>query len=167
MEKLSDLIQQMGKAETSVMKNTTTIRQNVDYINQLNQLYSYVQLPVKLTTQNAHSELYVMTNKKRLKENDGTFTALLHLDMELLGSMDVYITMEQKNVNTKFYLQNEGIAEFLSTHSEAVIQRLEEKGFHVTAGFEKRKEEKNVVDGFMEMEPVDGMVSKYSFDIRT
>ena len=167
MEKLSDLMQQMGKAETSAMKNTATIRQNVDYINQLNQLYSYVQLPVKLTTQNAHSELYVMTNKKRLRENDGTFTALLHLDMELLGSMDVYITMEQKNVNTKFYLQNEGIAEFLRTHSEAVIQRLEEKGFHVTAGFEKRKEEKNVVDEFMEMEPVDGMVGKYSFDIRT
>ena len=66
MHKLSELIQQMGKAETAVMKNTTAVRQNVEYMNQLNQLYSYVQLPIKLATQNAHSELYVMTNKKRL-----------------------------------------------------------------------------------------------------
>ena len=72
------------------MKNTAAIRQNVDYMNQLNQLYSYVQLPMKLTTQNAHSELYVMTRKKRLGEKGGAFTALLHLDMEVLGSMDIY-----------------------------------------------------------------------------
>lgn len=167
MNQFTEMIQQMGKEDASAMKHTTAIRQNVEYMNQLNQIYSYVQLPVKLTNQNAHSELYVLTNKKRLGEKEGAFTALLHLDMELLGSMDVYITMEKKKVNARFYLQREEIAEFMESHSEPLIKQLEEKGFLVKAGFEKKPEEKDMVDEFANNQKDEQVISKYSFDIRT
>lgn len=167
MNQYTEMINQLGKEDTPVMKNTTAIRQNVEYINQLNQLYSYVQLPVKLATQNTHSELYVLTKKKRLGENGGAFTALLHLDMEVLGSMDVYITMEQKKVSARFYLQREDIAEFLKSHSEPFIRQLEEKGFLVKAEFEKKPEEKDMVQEFTSDQGEDRIMSKYSFDIRT
>lgn len=167
MNQFTEMIQQMGKEDASAMKHTTAIRQNVEYMNQLNQIYSYVQLPVKLTNQNAHSELYVLTNKKRLGEKEGAFTALLHLDMELLGSMDVYITMEKKKVNARFYLQREEIAEFMESHSGPLIKQLEEKGFLVKAGFEKKPEEKDMVDEFANNQKDEQVISKYSFDIRT
>ncbi len=167
MNQFTEMIQQMGKEDASAMKHTTAIRQNVEYMNQLNQLYSYVQLPVKLTNQNAHSELYVLTNKKRLGEKGGAFTALLHLDMEVLGSMDVYITMEKKKVSAKFYLQREDIAEFMESHSEPLIKQLEEKGFLVKAGFEKKPEEKDMVEEFTGGQKDEQVMSKYSFDIRT
>ena len=167
MNQITELIQQLGKEDVSAMKHTTAIRQNVEYMNQLNQLYSYIQLPVKLTNQNAHSELYVLTNKKRLGEKNGAFTALLHLDMEVLGSMDVYITMEKKKVSAKFYLQREEIAEFMESHSEPLIKQLEEKGFLVKAGFEKKPEEKDMVEEFTGSQKDEQVMSKYSFDIRT
>ena len=166
MNQFTEMIQQMGKEDAAVMKHTTAIRQNVEY-ESVNQLYSYVQLPVKLTNQNAHSELYVLTNKKRLGEKGGAFTALLHLDMEVLGSMDVYITMEKKKVSAKFYLQREEIAEFMESHSEPLIKQLEEKGFLVKAGFEKKPEEKDMVEEFTESQKDEQVMSKYSFDIRT
>lgn len=167
MNQFTELIYQLGKEDTSAMKNTTAIRQNVDYMNQLNQLYSYVQLPVKLTTQNTHSELYVLTRKKRLGENGGAFTALLHLDMEVLGSMDIYITMEQKKVSARFYLQREDIAGFLEENSEPLVKQLEEKGFLVKAEFEKKPEEKNMVEEFSDSQSETHIMNKYSFDIRT
>lgn len=167
MNQFTELINQLGKEDTSAMKNTTAVRQNVDYINQLNQLYSYVQLPVKLTTQNTHSELYVLSKKKRLGENGGAFTALLHLDMEVLGSMDVYITMEKKKVSARFYLQREDIARFLEENSEPLKKKLEEKGFLVKAEFEKKPEEKDMVEEFAGGQSEEHIMNKYSFDIRT
>ena len=167
MNQFTELIQQLGNEDMSAMKHTTEIRQNVEYMNQLNQLYSYVQLPVKLTNQNVHSELYVLTNKKRLGEREGAFTALLHLDMELLGSMDIYITMEKKKVSAKFYLQRDEIADFLESHCEPLIKQLEEKGFLVKAGFEKKSEEKDMLKEFTEGQKEEQVMSQYSFDIRT
>lgn len=167
MNQFTELMNHLGKEDTSAMKNTTAIRQNVDYMNQLNQLYSYVQLPVKLATQNTHSELYVLTKKKRLGENAGAFTALLHLDMEVLGSMDIYITMEKKKVSARFYLQREDIARFLEENSEPLIKQIEEKGFLVKAEFEKKPEEKDMVEEFAGSQSEEHVMNKYSFDIRT
>lgn len=167
MLQFTEMIHQLGKEDTSTMKNTNAIRQNIEYINQLNQLYSYIQLPVKLTNQNVHSELYVLTKKKKLREHGSAFTALLHLDMEVLGSMDIYITMEKKKVSARFYLQQEDIAEFLKERSEVLIKRLEEKGFLVKAEFEKKPEEKDLSEEFTGAQGGEHMVSKYSFDIRT
>lgn len=167
MLQFTEMIHQLGKEDTSTMKNTNAIRQNIEYINQLNQLYSYIQLPVKLTNQNLHSELYVLTKKKKLRGHGSAFTALLHLDMEVLGSMDIYITMEKKKVSARFYLQQEDIAEFLKERSEVLIKQLEEKGFLVKAEFEKKPEEKDLSEEFTGAQGGEHMVSKYSFDIRT
>lgn len=167
MLQFTEMIHQLGKEDTSTIKNTNAIRQNIEYINQLNQLYSYIQLPVKLTNQNVHSELYVLTKKKKLREHGSAFTALLHLDMEVLGSMDIYITMEKKKVSARFYLQQEDIAEFLKERSEVLVKQLEEKGFLVKAEFEKKPEEKDLSEEFIGAQGGEHMVSKYSFDIRT
>lgn len=166
LHKLTELAEQTAKQDNPILKNTNGIRQNVDYINQLNQLYSYVQLPLKLSNQNTNSELYVLTNKRRMRENNGAFTALLHLDMERLGSMDVYITMEVKKVAVRFYLDHEGIAMFLRENSQPLLEKLEEKGFLITTEFAKKPEGKNLVEEFTNGSAEEVPGSTGSFDIR-
>lgn len=167
IEKLNKFVSEMGKQDSGILKNTTSLRQNVDYMNQLNQLYSYVQIPLKLGTQNANSELYVMTNKKKNREHNDGFTALLHLDMEKLGSIDVYITMEQKKVAARFYLEKDSTAAFLRENHQPFVERLQEKGFQITAEFEKKPPEKNMVEEFTDGKVKEAFANQYSFDIRT
>ena len=164
MEKLHEIVSELGEQDSNVLKNTSSIRQNVDYMNQLNQLYSYVQIPLKLSSQNANSELYVIKNKKSGRDREGTFTALLHLDMEKMGGIDVFITMERKKVALRFYLEKVSTAVFLEGKCRPFIEKLEEKGFLVTAEFEQKPEEKNVVEEFTKGEVA--FSNKYSFDIR-
>ena len=167
MEKLHEIANELGKQDNGVLKNTSSIRQNVDYMNQLNQLYSYVQIPLKLSGQNANSELYVMKNKKNKRENKESFTALLHLDMEKMGSMDIFITMERKKVAVRFYVEKTSTAMFLEENHGPFVEKLGEKGFQITAEFEMKPEEKNMVEEFTKGEVEAVFENKYSFDIRT
>ena len=45
--------------------------------NQLNQAYTYVQVPLKMSCQNANGELYVYTNKKNLRDPDAELSAYI------------------------------------------------------------------------------------------
>lgn len=166
LHRLSELAGQTQSQDSPVPKSVNTMQQNVEYINQLNQLYSYVQLPLKLANQNTNSELYVLTNKRRMRQEGDAFTALLHLDMERLGGMDVYITMKAKKVAARFYLEHQGIAMFLKEHSEPLSEILKEKGFDFTAEFVKKPENTNLVEEFTSQNVENPLESKYSFDIR-
>lgn len=50
--------------------------QNVNFLNQMNQMYAYIQLPFKLSESNAHGELYVYSNKRNLAQKEGEVSAL-------------------------------------------------------------------------------------------
>ena len=109
----------------------------MNFMNQLNEFVNYVQFPLRMAGEDANGELYVYTNRKSLANNDGNFSALLHLDMEHLGPMDVYVTMrDYTKVNTNFYLQTEELLDFIESHIDELTQRLTEKGYdtstHVT-----------------------------------
>lgn len=89
-------ISHFAKEDSGLYKAVANIKENVDFMNQLNQMFTYVQLPLKMANQNAHGDLYVYTNKKNLAKKEGKVTALLHLDMEHLGPMDIYVSMQDK-----------------------------------------------------------------------
>ena len=98
----------VGKDNSALAKSVNNLQQNVDFINQINQTFAYVQLPLKLSQGNGHGDLYVYTNKRNLAKQEGNISALLHLDMEHLGPVDVYVTMTGgDHVNTKFYLKDD------------------------------------------------------------
>ena len=40
------------------------IHSNVEFMNQVNQMYTYAQIPLKMSGQHASGELFVYTNKK-------------------------------------------------------------------------------------------------------
>ena len=132
-------------------------------------MFTYIHLPLKLSNSKAQGELYVYTNKKNLAKKEGALTALLHLDMEHLGKMDVNITLQTHNnsVTTGFYIQEELIS-FLEQHMDELTDRLVGKGYTIKSYVTKYSKEKNIVD-IME-EQVAGKTAPLSyqaFDMRT
>ena len=109
-----------------VVHNTAS---NLDFMNQLNQMHAYIQLPLKMANQNAHGELYVFANRKNLSKQNGKVTALLHLDMEHLGKMDIYVALENQKVSTNFYLEKEEYLDFLESHMDMLTDRLNKRGY--------------------------------------
>lgn len=167
MEQLQQLLDQTGTASGAALAKTAQqVQSNLDFMNQLNQMYTYVQLPLKLQQQNTNSDLYVYTNKKSLRDKEGELSALLHLDMEHLGTTDVHIKLLGTSLETKFYLENEASCQLLLRHIEGFKKRLEEKGYQCRMEVENRKKNQDFVEDFLEQEKSIGRLQRYSFDVK-
>ena len=166
-EKLSQLMQEAdtNHAAGSGAKN---IHENISFMNELNQSFQYVQLPLKMTGKNANGELYVYTNKKNLAKKGGTLTALLHLDMANLGPMDVKISLEtEKDMLTTRFCLNEDVVAFMQEHMEELTQRLTRTGYVCKTYVEPRQEQKSVMDIMEEQSGVAVTPLSYqAFDIK-
>ena len=172
-QKAMEILKNAGQAGSEVMKSAQNISDNVNFMNQLNQMAQYVQLPIRMTQENAHGELYVYTNKKKLAQNDGNVSALLHLDMDNLGPMDVYVAMQNNKVNTNFYLADEAALDLIEANIGILDARLQKKGYNMTMSVTMKnpQEQQKTVVGEMLKEKSNGVVggpiaSKLSFDVR-
>lgn len=158
-----------SSTNTEAAKSAQNLMDNVQFMNQLNEMMTYIQLPLKLGKENAHGDLYVYTNKKKLAENDGNFSALLHLDMEHLGPMDVYVAMQMEKVSTHFYMQDEATLDFIEANIHLLDERLAKKGYKMNTTVSVIEETKSMVDTFLE-DKNNGTISKslstLSFDVR-
>ena len=159
-----------GQGESAAFKAVTNLSQNLDFMNQINQMYSYIQLPLQLKGSDAHGDLYVYTNKRSLAENDGKVSALLHLDMEHLGALDVYVTMESGKVATKFTVADDATLDFLETHMDILTQRLKKRGYDCSVSMTTaEKKEPSAAGGLAPLlqQTGGGLVTRYAFDVRT
>lgn len=147
-----------------VVQNTAS---NLDFMNQLNQMHAYIQLPLKMANQNAHGELYVFANRKNLSKQDGKVSALLHLDMEYLGKLDVYVALENKKVSTNFYLEKEEDLDFLELHMDMLTDRLKKRGYSCDVKTILRNGETEPVITTIEKQQGQPMLlSMQAFDVR-
>lgn len=166
--KLAQLMNETVGTETTQGKTVQNIRENIEFMNQMNQVFQYVQLPLKFTGSQAHGELYVYTNKKNLAKKEGTLTAFLHLDMEHLGPLDVKIALQTENnlVTTEFYLE-ESMISFMESHINELTKRLEGKGYHIKTSVGVLQETQTAVEQ-IEKQMTGGItpLSYQSFDVR-
>ena len=167
MERMESFLQQLQKEVPTLDKNVAQIRGNLEMMNQINQLYNYVQIPLKLQNQNAHSDLYVYRNKKKAQDDNGELSAFLHLELENLGTTDVKVKMLGNNVTTNFYLENDEAYQLLEEHMEELHQRLQEKGYNCNIFLENQEQEMDFVQDFLEKELPAGKVQQYSFNVLT
>lgn len=172
-ERINEQTRQLARAlteaagsDTPLAKTVSQIRENVDFLNQMNQIYTYVQLPLKLKGNSAHGDLYVYTNKKNLAHSDGNVSALLQLDMEHLGHVSVYVAMRQEKITTNFYLQDEESLKLIEDHLDVLTKRLQDRGYSVQAGCVLQKEQRTVMDEILSSDKNVSIMSKTSFDVR-
>lgn len=168
LSRFSQTLNQSVGADTSLAKAVSNLSGNIDFMNQMNQVFTYIQLPLKLQSQEANGELYVYTNKKNLAKKDGEVSALLHLDMENLGSVDVYVSMKDTKVSTQFRLKDDSALDLIAGHIDLLNERLNKRGYTMNASFVKKTDEEtgSVMEEILKQDKNISILSGYSFDAR-
>ena len=93
-------------------------------------------------------------------------SALRHLDMEYLGSLDVYVALNDRKVSTKFYLQDDSALDLIAQNIDILNKRLEDRGYSVNAEFINREENTNVMEEMLKQNKNISALAGYSFDAR-
>ncbi|MCH4192220.1 MAG: flagellar hook-length control protein FliK [Butyrivibrio sp.] len=166
---LTQIISETAGSGSKVAQSVNNLSGNVDFMNQLNQVFAYVQLPLKMSDQNAHGDLYVYTNRKNLAQKDGQVSAILHLDMENLGPLDVYVKMKEQKVSTNFYVADDQVLDLIASHIDELNQRLQKRGYSLQARTMLQTDhssENTVLDELLQKGEKLSLVSENSFDAR-
>ena len=159
LSQMEEAVRATGSTQNTFLQTASQVHGNLEFMNQMNQIYHYVQLPLKMSGQNANGELYVYANRKNLRDPDAELTAFLHLDMEQLGSTDVSVRMQNRSVRTNFYLEDDASYDLVEKHLEVLNKRLKSKGYQssITVTHE------NIVK---KGKATVGSLHRYSFDVR-
>ena len=128
-------------------------------------------MPLKMSGQNANGELYVYSNKKQLRDPDAELSAFLHLDLDNLGTTDVSIRMQKKQVTTNFYFSDAVSFRLVEKHLPILEKHLKKKGYSCKISISQEKREAAAVQNRMEDFLKGGQTQKrglrrYSFDVR-
>lgn len=167
MKQMEQALEEAGVTKSAFKDTASAVRSNIEFMNQLNQVYTYVQVPLKMSGQNVNSELYVYTNKKNLKNPDAEVSAFLHLDLEHLGTTDVSVKMLHKNVKTNFYLADDASYALVEKYVPVLEAKLKEKGYQCTVTLSKEEKKMDFNEDFLRRDmPQQGMLHRYSFDVR-
>lgn len=167
MRQVEDALKEAGVTKTRFPETAAEVRGNIEFMNQLNQAYTYVQVPLKMSGQNVNGELYVYTNKKNLRDPDAELSAFLHLDLEHLGSTDVSVKMQHRNVKTNFYMADDASYDLVEKYLPVLEQKLKDKGYQCTITMTKEEKKVSFGDDFLRKDmPQTGTLHRYSFDVR-
>ena len=162
------------KAAETIKSQTAEIKQNINFMNNANDMYNFVQIPLKMYNQNTDSMLYVRQNKKSSYKEGEEITAFLHFDMEHLGPTDVFISLKDTKVGCKWNLANEASLKLIEDNVDLLTERLAAKGFTCTCEMTCGQPRTSFVEDFLGAPPIEtegtnqqeGMVHRYSFDMR-
>ena len=167
LTRMEEAVKATGQQEHPVIQLSENIRSNVEFMKQINEMYTYVQVPLKMSGQNASGQIYVYTNKKKQQKVDEDLTAFLHLDMEHLGQTDVSVRMHGKDVTTNFYMENDASYALIKQFMPQLEARLLAKGYKCSLNVTNESRNVNFVEDFLKRDqPSAGQVRRYSFDMR-
>ena len=139
LSQMEEAVRATGSTQNTFLQTASQVHGNLEFMNQMNQIYHYVQLPLKMSGQNANGELYVYANRKNLRDPDAELTAFLHLDMEQLGSTDVSVRMQNRSVRTNFYLEDDASYDLVEKHLEVLNKRLKSKGYQSSITVDRKR----------------------------
>ena len=170
LEKLDQLTQKVAEqsAETNTVATPKQMRQNLSFMEAVNNVFPYIQLPLKFKETPAHGELYVYEKKKALRPSD-TLSALLHLELEHLGTTDIFVTLAGNHVTTRFSMTDKESGALVKAEMPKLMEALAAKGYTLQSEVAVREPEDEatptLLEQFLEEHAPDGL-NRYTFDIR-
>lgn len=146
------------------------VQERLDFIQNLNSMFGYSQIPVKMSSSEINSELLVYINQRKMREGKEDISALLHLDMEHLGPTDVHVSLKGGIVNTRFYVEDEESAVILTKYMNMLEQAVKEKGYIlsnqvITRQPEQEKTSDNIIMNMLGTD-LEKSIKRYSFDVK-
>ena len=167
LSQMEEAVRATGSTQNTFLQTASQVHGNLEFMNQMNQIYHYVHLPLKMSGQNANGELYVYANRKNLRDPDAELTAFLHLDMEQLGSTDVSVRMQNRSVRTNFYLEDDASYDLVEKHLEVLNKRLKSKGYQSSITVTHEKKDISFKENIVKKgKATVGSLHRYSFDVR-
>ena len=164
---MENILKTSGVVNPKAEALADNIRGNIEFMNQINEAYTYMQVPLRMNEGNASGQLYVYTNKKSISDPDKELSAFLHLDLEYLGGTDVSIKMLHRMVTTNFYLDSDESYAMVKQFLPVLEKRLQDKGYNCELTVNSDSKQMNFVAGFLKKDlPPTGQVHRYSFDMR-
>lgn len=176
--KMEEAFQSAGFSHSDLSKNSQNMRENLQFMQDLNQQFVYAQVPLNLEDGQANSELFVYTRRKQARVSEDGTRVLLHLDMPSLGMTDILVSLRDQHLHARFTMEDGQSAEVIRSHMQELQEKLETKGFIYTNEVQKAEKtpvrqepeahtgEDAVITEMMQTEHGD-REKRYTFDMRT
>lgn len=169
-KQLTDMKEFISSSFQGVNENlsgqTGHLQENISFMKHMNAFFTYFQLPIKLKEQVANSKLFVYTRKKERRTAEEGISVLLHLDMEHLGPLDIHVDLHNRNLISRFYINDKDTSNLISANMPLLESALERKGYSLNAEVHIREKDIDIVKEFMKQEENNSLVPRYNFDIR-
>ncbi len=165
---IEKLIQNLSPefSENHIGENLASVKNNINFMQLLNEIFPYIQIPFHMNGQNGNGELYVYTKKEELKRNPHQIRVLLHLSLEQLGNIDIHITKNGLILDNKFYIEDEQSRRLLKKNIHLLRDKLQELGYSVTNDFSTKESKVDLVKDFIGQKEPATAIKRYTFDIR-
>lgn len=172
LDKLTEMIKSMpdNVKNENLSLAGDKLSKNMNFMNELNNIEAYVQVPVKFSEGNKNGDLYVYNRRRNKKINDDTLTAFLHLQLDYLGATDINISLKKNSVTAKFTLDDETSRNLVEDNLGELEERLEKIGYNVTISTElseKKSQKFNAILPITSNNENAVSIKRYIFDIRT
>ena len=145
------------------------MQSNIDFMKSLNEAFAYMQLPLKLQNQNAHGDLYVYTNKDKLKQNPQKLSLMLHLEMDHLGTVNVRLEKDHQNIKADFHLDQEASLHLIERNTHLLQDSLAEKSYTCQIQVQPLTQNETPVQDYLNAKVTPSAsheMKRFSFDIR-
>ena len=166
-----------GQASAKLSTDLGQTKQNMNFMNEMNQMYNFTELPIRMNGQTATGDLYVYSDKHRRRVSGGNgISCLLHLDMKSLGGMNIRIELNEGTVSTRFFLNDDSSGKLITDNLFELDNALTKQGFNPKSEVIKttdKEEERRLLSG--EFNPINDFIpsevesnnfSRYTFDVR-
>lgn len=163
---LASFLESFPSSFPKLKEKESNFQQRMEVMKTAQQYFHFLQLPIQLSSQITHGDLYVYRRKRLKSKENEPVRALLHLDMEHLGPLDIYISMLHKNVTLTFYTKDSLVKNLMEKESTTLHEAIKESQLTLTTNYHLQKESRNLVHEFCTSnEPTS--IQSYSFDMRT
>ena len=161
LDKLTDSSRMSSEVKATINK----LQDNLQFMKDLNELFLYLQLPIRFKDKDTHGDLYVFTRKNQKHRDTEKLNVLIHLDMANLGSVDIHMSMSDRQVNAVFYLEKPS-EPIISKHLHELINALNEKGYLLQAKTQISDSKPDFINDILQDDAASSNTHRYTFDIR-
>lgn len=158
-----------GEDSENLGRSAHDMESNIEFMKTLSETFSYMQMPLRLQNQDAHADLYVYTQKEKLKRNPDNVHVLLHLTLEHLGDIDIYLDKNKNDVNAKFMLTDLPSIDLIKTNSDMLKNALNGQGYSCQINVAQAETATSTVNEFIDTKintSATADMKRFSFDIR-
>lgn len=165
-ESIDLTLSRSGINDEGIRNTLSNVKDNIDFMRQVNQYNNFIQIPLQLNQKNATADLYVYKDKSRSKLIDPeNATILVALDLPKSGRIESMIKLNGKVVNATFRLEKPEVGKTIKQGETVLAERLEARGYQLMP---LKTIELDEVFNLMKMEELIGgaNIDKLHFDTR-